>query len=213
MKYFLDTEFHEYEILDEYSRKRPTIDLISIGIVSENGNEFYRISNEFDLHAAYKKNEWLRENVIKPIYIELASEEYKQDELNFHYWNCNDYILENKSKSPLVKCNSYIREDILEFIGDDQNPEFYAYYADYDWVVFCWLFGRMIDLPKHFPMYCIDLKQIYDEMDYPEYYLVDKKQVINKLKEHPKYPKQENLHNALADAKWNKQLWKFLMSL
>lgn len=27
------------------------------------------------------------------------------------------------------------------------------------------------------------------------------------------YPKQSNKHNALADAKWNKELHKFLQSL
>lgn len=26
-----------------------------------------------------------------------------------------------------------------------------GYYADYDWVAFCQLFDRMIDLPKDFP--------------------------------------------------------------
>jgi len=40
---------------------------------------------------------------------------------------------------------------------------FYAYYADYDWVVFAQLFGKMKDLPKGFPMYCKDLKQSLDE--------------------------------------------------
>jgi len=34
------------------------------------------------------------------------------------------------------------------------NVQFYGYYCDYDWVVTCWQFGKMIDLPKGFPMYC-----------------------------------------------------------
>ncbi len=50
---------------------------------------------------------------------------------------------------------------LLAFFG--KEPEIYGYYADYDWVLLCSLFGRMIDLPKGFPMYCIDLKQIIDE--------------------------------------------------
>ncbi len=30
---------------------------------------------------------------------------------------------------------------------------------------------------------------------------------------HPDYPKQTNEHNTLADAKWNKKLYKFLNQL
>jgi hypothetical protein len=101
------------------------------------------------------------------------------------------------------------------------NVEFYGYYSDYDWVVFCWLFGRMINLPKGFPMYCNDLKQESDKM-----YEQKKKEVLNKaqetkmklcflnsLSDHPNYPKQTNEHNALADARWNKQLYEFLIKL
>ena len=97
--------------------------------------------------------------------------------------------------------------------------EFYAYYGSYDWVAFCWLFGKMIDLPKGFPMYCNDLKQIMDEKantlnegwDVPisEVKLEDK---IKHLKSFANYPKQSNEHNALADAKWNKKLYDFLNS-
>ena len=84
--------------------------------------------------------------------------------------------------------------------------EFYAYYADYDWVVLCWLFGRMIDLPKGFPMYCKDLKQMLDEVwkfrsDYPYPAF------------HPSYPKQANEHNALDDAKWHLALHRFIKGL
>jgi len=31
--------------------------------------------------------------------------------------------------------------------------------------------------------------------------------------EHPDYPKQENEHNAIEDARWNKELHKFLLKL
>ena len=45
----------------------------------------------------------------------------------------------------------------------DESPIFYGYYADYDWVIFCWIFGKMIDLPEGFPMYCNDIKQLMTE--------------------------------------------------
>lgn len=75
-----------------------------------------------------------------------------------------------------------MKRAILEFIGDDK-PEFWGYYCDYDWVVFCQIFGRMIDLPKGFPMYCRDLKQLVDSVG------------------NPRLPKNDS-HNALVDARW-----------
>lgn len=76
---------------------------------------------------------------------------------------------------------------ILTFIGEDEKPEFWAYYSDYDWVVFCWLFGRMIDLPKHFPKYCRDFKQTMDSF---------------RIKKSDLPIQVETAHHALADAKW-----------
>ena len=55
----------------------------------------------------------------------------------------------------------------------------------------------MIDLPKGFPMYCRDLKQIADD-------------IWEKTGKDTKYPKGANTHNALADAKWNKEFHNFL---
>ncbi len=74
------------------------------------------------------------------------------------------------------------------------KPEFWGYYADYDWVVFCQMFGAMINLPEGFPMYCNDLKQFAKSVGNP------------KLPEHGK-----GEHNALADARWNKTAYDFLM--
>lgn len=254
MKYFLDTEFHEYEkelhVLSQGGKfdhewgtyneihtvhKTPTIDLISIGIVAEDDREYYAISKEFDVEAAWE-NEWLRENVLKSLYEGLIDE----------YWNkkCfrktveySDLSVSNlKSNFTLERLRSLIQqygksrkqiaEEIKEFVGKD--PEFYAYYADYDWVVFCWLFGRMIDLPDEFPMYCRDLKQILDEKQEKRSGIV--KMMLAKpslrgdlklgdlynvefFKNLPGYPKQDNEHNALDDAKWNKELHEFLKKI
>ena len=93
----------------------------------------------------------------------------------------------------------------------------------------------MNDLPKDFPQYCIDLKQELDakalkmtsldatklhcpSCTHDVYEYLEKTTngdyKLSVLKEHhPNYPKQTNEHNALADAKWNKQLHQFLKTL
>lgn len=63
-------------------------------------------------------------------------------------------------------------------------------------LVFCWLFGAMSDLPKGFPMYCKDIKQWADDLG------------------NPKLPEQSSSeHNALADARWNREAWNYLSTV
>lgn len=84
-----------------------------------------------------------------------------------------------------------IAAELIEFAGD--APEFWAYYADYDWVVLCQLFGTMMQLPKGWPMYCRDVKQFCDDIG------------------NTTLPKQTDTeHHALHDAIWTKKAWEFL---
>jgi hypothetical protein len=69
----------------------------------------------------------------------------------------------------------------------------------------------MMNLPKGFPMYCNDLKQIFETRGFVCNGTTIPLEMWGKdIKEHPNYPKQTNEHNALADAMWNKQLYEFL---
>jgi hypothetical protein len=74
--------------------------------------------------------------------------------------------------------------------------EFYGYYADYDHIVLCWLFGRMIDLPKGFPYLTLDIKQMMIERKLSEDW------------KNKNCPDPLDEHNALADAKWIKSLYE-----
>lgn len=258
MKYFLDTEFIEGTQKGIFNTK-PTIDLISIGIVCEDGREYYVISKDFNLKEAWnrydlkpdivnggmKKVYWLRDTVLKPIWEELRNKQNAKridfegnSKDNYFSYNSLKYLIKKYGKT-----NKQIAEEVIEFcynytpksFGEDikikyqgkRDIQFYGYYSDYDWVVFCWLFGKMIDLPKGFPMYCIDLQQTLDEKAWKTYcnngtlnsetslkkrieYL--KGESNNHLVEpnKPKFPKQTNKHNALSDARFNYELYKFL---
>lgn len=89
-------------------------------------------------------------------------------------------------------CRFDIKQRIQEFVGDDV-PEFWAYYADYDWVAFCWLMGTMMDLPDGWPMYCRDIKQVCDQLGNP-----------------PLPVQVAGEHDALEDARWNRKAWEYL---
>lgn len=144
--------------------------------------------------------------------------------LEFNYKNLKWLI------SQYGKSNRQIAQEIKDFVakGDDYTSvtvdpklsdkygfpvcdynykenaiKFYGYYSDYDHVCLSWLYGTMMDLPKGFPMYTIDLKQTFDELNNP----------YKDLSNHSLYPKQFNEHSALEDAKWNKKLYEFLETM
>ena len=195
MKYFLDTEFIENGM---------TIDLISIGVVADDGREYYAINSECDFSKA---SDWVLQNVLHPMGL---------DETGFSIGNCSEsWVSANyKNSYSQAKTKDQIAFDVMAFLKQidkqketthtfeslknlkiENKPEIWGYYADYDWVVFCWLFGTMSDLPKSFPMYCRDIKQFCDDIG------------------NPRLPEQgKGEHNALADAKWNKSAWEFLQS-
>ena len=248
MNYFLDTEFLEGTQKTLFGISKPTIDLISIGLVCENGNKYYAFSNDFNLKEAWNRCEskinlnynphqeeshynpmfikeyWIRENVLLPIY----TDEICGDARNTYDFSYNTMKMVLKS---FGKSNKQIAKEIKQFIYTNEevdftkndiggnehysyaplntNPKFYGYYADYDWVVFCWLFGNMMQLPKGFPMYCKDLKQMLDEKEIARQDGTD----MVELRNLPTYPKQVNEHNALSDAKWNFELFKFLQGV
>jgi hypothetical protein len=80
-------------------------------------------------------------------------------------WLMSTWILTEKlSKNYCSSTENPIRiaKEINDFCSGP-NVQFYSYFGSYDWVAFCWLFGKMINLPKHLPRYCRDLKQILDD--------------------------------------------------
>lgn len=253
MKYFFDTEFHEYPkqatVLGiKVGKPVNTIELISIGIVAGNGREYYAICKDFDLKAAWN-NEWLRKNVLKDIYDDFHSQTSTHEKTHYYQlfepfsYGSLKYLLkkhgqsrEQIAKEVLSFCsNGYFDRTGLELseavkyeLYENFKPEFYAYYADYDWVVFCWLWGSMMDLPRGFPMYCRDLKQIFDEraaaFRTSDFFTafdfknegkgeISDLEKVEHLKKNVRYPDQKNEHNALADAKWNKELFEFINNL
>lgn len=157
---FVDTEFYE---------DGSTIDLISIGAVRSDGDEFYAVNSDAKLHLV---SPWVREHVLPqlPTYGDPV-------------WQPRAQIA--KGFSAFMNARKGGTEAAVH--------EVWGYYSDYDWVAICQMYRAMIDLPNHFPRYCLDLKQL-------SWMLGD-----------PRHPKQETgEHNALEDARWNRDLFSFL---
>jgi hypothetical protein len=164
-----------YYIDTEFYEDGKQIHLISIGIVCEDGRELYCENGEFNWEIV-PNDHWIQQNV-RP-------------------------HLEHGDGVWCAYTKAELRFAIQQFVFDgNSKPVFYGYFADYDWVVMCQLFGRMVDLPSGFPKYCIDLKQTMHERGLSKEW----KQAV--------CPDPEDDHHALVDARWNMALHRALMDL
>lgn len=149
MKIWFDTEF-----IDDGK----TIDLISIGMVREDGAELYMESAECDISRA---SDWVKRHVCPHL---------------------SGQIFDRKKMA----------DNIIAFAG--QSPEFWGWYADYDWVALCQLYGSMMSLPNGWPLFCRDVQQLLPDDGTPRI----------------SYPRGRR-HHALDDARYEKALYDAIM--
>ena len=120
-KFWFDTEFLE----DGH-----TIEPISIGIVREDGEQYYA---EFELASdvlqRIQAHTWLMANVVPHL--------------------DGDW-----------KPKQQIGREIIEFTRCRDEPEFWGYCAAYDWVLLNQIYGPMVEHPKAWPFYCNDISQL-----------------------------------------------------
>ncbi|MGH3659408.1 MAG: polyadenylate-specific 3'-exoribonuclease AS [Micromonosporaceae bacterium] len=151
----------------EFIEDGVTIDLVSIGVVDEHGREFYAISTEFDERKAIP---WVRRNVL------------------------------DKLPSPGDKAwrgREQIRDDLYDFLVTPLREklatelELWAWFAGYDHVALCQLWGAMPALPRPIPRFTKDLRQRWDDRG------------------RPALPGPgDDQHDALADARHNLDRWR-----
>lgn len=180
MRIYIDTEFYEH---GNRNYGLITVELISIGAVREDGAEFYAENADFD-------------------WDHVPSDHWLQDNVRPHLWHGNNKPLWMVTEGSRPKGGLYAPQDIAwnfrrfandEFADPEDKPEFWGYFCDYDWVAICGLYGRMIDLPTEFPMYCLDLKQemVRQHISRTEI----EKNILLSAERGPE-------HHALTDARW-----------
>lgn len=191
LKYAYDCEFLE---------DGRTIELISIGLVCEDGREYYAVNSDMPVDRI-KAHPWLMDNVWPSLPLRgeksgLVSVGGGRHEVKLTEPGVLD------TSSVLVKPKWVIANEVREFLVggltpagerdgkpfyfDTDLPELWADWGAYDHVVLCQLWGAMIKLPKGLPMFTRDIEQ---ELDH-----------------HPGFEKPvqaEGLHNALQDARHN----------
>lgn len=177
--------FYDTEFLEDGR----TIDLLSFGMVCDTStDEFYHVNTDADWKRAWE-HDWLRANVLTSIKYEIYqpfSNQSPEFELR------EDYPVALSKKSIALELVNYVERNLPE----NHVPEFWAYYGSYDHVAMAQLYGRMLDLPAFFPMYTMDIKQLMTMKG------------INSVD----IPDQEQEHNALDDARHNRDMFRHLVS-
>lgn len=181
MKIFYDTEFLE---------DGRTIDLISIGMVTEDGREYYAVNRDMPVRRV-RGSKWLMENVVPSL--PKGSGDLNNSMSSrwlFHYGD------------PVVKRRNRIAREVQEFIvAAGPDVELWAWFAAYDHVVLAQLFGPMVSLPHGIPMWTNDLQQ--------EAARLSKRAAWDD----PLPAQKSGKHNALEDARHNRVLGSYLERL
>lgn len=123
-RYFYDCEFIE---------DGRTIDLVSIGMVCDDGREFYAVSTEFDPARA---GPWVRKHVLPQL---------------------------PRPADRAWRSRAAIRDELYAFLTAPGRPiELWAWCAAYDHVALAQLWGDMTVLPRAIPRLTYEIRQIWE---------------------------------------------------
>ncbi|MCW2915518.1 MAG: hypothetical protein JWN52_3586 [Actinomycetia bacterium] len=184
-RYFFDTEFLE---------DGRTIDLISIGIVCEDGREYYAVNSEAPWDRI-KEHRWLMANVWPGLPLHGQKEGLVSVGGGNHEVRLTTPGVIDTSDS-CVKPRWVIANEVRDFLlAAPDVIDLWADYGAYDHVVLCQMYGSMMRLPKGFPMFTHDIQQEASRLGLTDEDL----------------PQQaDGHHNALADARHAKVVFDFL---
>ncbi|WP_060907099.1 3'-5' exoribonuclease domain-containing protein [Streptomyces scabiei] len=181
--------FYDLEFLEDGR----TIELISIGMVCDDGREYYAVNAALAarwgkgrrLRRRVQKHAWLMENVVPHL-------PKPHGDWNVHMpqsWLFNYH-------DPAVKPREKIADEVMDFIrAAGPDVQLWANYGAYDHVCLAQLWGRMIALPEGVPMFTCDIQQ-------------ERARLGLRWDELPKQEGGE--HNALADARHNQLVRRWL---
>lgn len=184
MKLYYDCEFLE---------DGRTIDLISIGMVTDDGREYYAVNRDMPVRRI-RRHQWLMDNVVPSL--PKGSGDMRNSmspRWLFHYGD------------PSVKRHETIAREVRAFIlACGPDVELWADYGAYDHVALAQLFGPMIDIPDGIPMFTNDLEQEWQRL---------RRDPRTRARALGVPAQEDGHHNALADARHNRVIGQYLEGL
>lgn len=180
--------FYDWEFLDTGR----VIEPISLGMVTEEGAEYYAVFSHITMPPIYAqicRHSWLMHNVV--IHLPLkADAPLKMPTIGYG----GGFRLDRDN--PVVKTKAVIRAEVKAFLDQAAPVELWGYYPAYDHVLLAQLFGSMVEHPASMSMVTFDVAQLCNHLGRSEATL-------------PADP--QRAHNALEDARWTHDAYQALI--
>lgn len=182
MNVYFDTEFTSLE---------KDAQLISIGLISEDGKEFYA---EFASINTELLNDWIIENVLMNTakYGEVNETDIVVNEKDYHFGTREE-----------------IQEELREWLSQFDEVQLISDVCHYDMVLFIDIFGSAFDIPENVSPVCYDINQ-----DIAFHYGESQKEAFNRnredILEEYGFTITGNKHNSLYDARVIQQICEIL---
>jgi hypothetical protein len=153
----------------EFLEDGKTTELISIAMIREDDARLYMVNEEIaagPLYDRIRAHPWLMKHVVPHLPLKLGRNGGEQIRIP----DVSDPTpgwYEIDMGTNVVAPRRMIANAVRDFVLEHALPQLWAWYGAYDHVVVCQLFGRMLDLPKGFPMWTNDLKQEVERLGNP----------------------------------------------
>lgn len=223
MKYFIHIEYNEKNV-NTFLNSYIVLELISIGIVCNDGRNYHAYSKECDVKKAWNK-------YYKDTYTRITLDSF-EDKINkgkstetirkevYDFINKDiDIIIKSHTNGGKENFNyePYIQKLLNDYNVEYDNyshyakPELYSFECNYTYVLFCQLFGGFKKLPKGYPSEFIDIKDIYNKtiIKLNDNILYQGYDIINGIKDFPKKRTEIFFEQSLSHANYYSRLYDF----
>jgi len=185
-KIFFDMEFTG---LHQYTTP------ISIGLISEDDDEFYAEFMDYDKDQV---DEWIEKNVIQNLWFDISDYE------NYDYWEIKRHTQSDNNRYDLycIGIKNKIVEALKEWFKTFDEIEIWSDCLAYDWVLFCQLFGGAFLIPSNIYYIPFDICTLFKMNDIdPD---INREEFVSL--------QSEDKHNSLHDARVIKACYEKLTS-
>lgn len=180
MNLYFDTEF---------TGLKKSTQLISLGIIYENGRTFYAEFNDYNPNEC---DEWIQKNVIEKL--TLSDKNY--------FWK----IDESDGSTICKGSKQYVRAHLEYWLSAYDNIQLVSDVCHYDMVLFVDLFGTAFDLPASINPSCHDINQ-----DIAKYFNISERKAFDVSRAEMtlvELKDSDEQHNSLYDAKVIKAIYE-----
>lgn len=182
--------------------------LISLGIVSDDGKKFYAEFTDFN---KYQCDEWIRENVLKHLYLNDIKDNNKRIVSSNKHNGQKSWLQKEENITFILGESWFVAQCLSMWLSQFDSIQFVSDVCHYDFVLLIDLLTgskTALDLPDNISAVCHDINS-----DIARHYGISDKEAFDKSREEIVselcvYEIAGRKHNSLYDAEVIKEIWE-----